>query len=505
MKKMSKHSELTHSRDVSDRQASTTTTTSEYAVLSKYDITTVNGEKHTTIMDLNEDCLWELFDYFNIIDLLSLSKVCKRFSIIVHSLVARKFGSFDLKETTTMENLIIKPFQKLAVLSELFQCFGRYVTELTLPTLRGEDDEEYCDSIFLDIVPILKMVARNCRNLKVLDVLHYSFSNRGNVFEMSAIHKLFGQLTALRIRKAIFAASFDVHQSILRYCDNLKSLTYIEADSTNLYAWKLPNLIEFSTIIFFNGEQTQFFRRLKRIERLHLGIVYLLPPDLCRFNCYQNVKVLHLDLCFVFGPRALYNFVELIEMLATINKIEELKLCGCNSDEDEFLPTLLRCTNLTSLEIKPKWRLNDETLILLARHMPNLAKMYINQNSSVTSAGLMRFIDDCKNLMELKLPVLAKFVDIENIILKIANTHKTRESGQRFVLVVDDEGLRDITQTFDSSNLRDSIKFMTGARIGAGSDFESNDDEDSDSEDSDGEDGNEESDEDSSEHGEEVD
>lgn len=343
-------------------------------------------DEDAAIVMLNDDCLLEIFSYFNNEDLLTLSKVCRRFLPVTQQIFAKKFHS------VVMYNR--RPRYKEAPLLEFFENFGYAITELSMDR-----------NVFLvQSERVLEMVSKFCRCVETLSLKYFVlFSKKSNI---KRPYKLFKQITALNLYQCQFENSQGDLRLIFEKCENVTRLALLMDNK------KDANML---------------------MERQSPGGYYLLES-------FANLKELHI---MIYYEAFRYNLAGALNALGAKNMLEildvsvfdmvqrrQFKDTRATKHDNEIFESVLHCKQLHTLAIKPDWALTDEKLVRLSEHLTQLKKVWISKRSGISSDGLTNFIRDCSCLTELQKMNFTRVIRNEDDLMLFVSEYQTRAKGE---------------------------------------------------------------------------
>lgn len=455
-------------------------------------------------MDLNDDCLREIFRrILGVSDIFALSRVCKRFLPISKEVFANQFRVLDLTNKAQMGKSNHEKYD-LKELTELFECFGEYITELAFcETDYSYEPHKYSEPIF----ELIQTKTKCLRTLKLMDI-HFG----DTAWENKNLNGIFRQLATLHLQHCHFPWSYNVAVgSLFENCWCMESFTLLKSPNCIKFIEKceFPRLTGFHTdcdyeryryeintffkknpnIKYLTMDNVTFhiFIRLPKLESLRTVFSELPEPQgIMLLRQMNNLKELSLTSGKGFGKvdpvDREFGGATILRAVAVKNKVEALELWGFDSDEhyqsfsddssisnnddddmdgggeSKVFKAILKCDNLKSLRIGPKFSLCDRTLSILSKYLPNLTKMYISWNSRITSAGLTHFIDSCANLVELIIMGFFRIIGTKAGVEGIARIIKNRRR-EPLTIVVDEESF-EITNEYNTLSIRKYIRFL---------------------------------------------
>lgn len=367
------------------------------------------------LLDLNDDCLFEILKYFHVLDLDAVNRTCKRL---------HRLGQDVFRLNHTAINISWKHLDKYSNINmagltyhnlrNLLNSFGSAIRKLNI-----------CSMSFKEVNRnrLLNLII-GCSSLECLCLTNIRIPAKFYEMNKSFFPKL----------KELSFISCMLNDSIKRVfiqCNQLEKLTI--ASDTELVGMSLlvsfPRLVSVS---FINNWQLQskwlgkFFslnRQLKKVEliKCHDGVSDDIFPVISnelqgleslsiRLNSFKNFGKNVMSLQSLKHLRELKfnrdstNISSLIVELAALNKLETLHLDGGVID-DYLVDALVQCKNLDTLKLRsipsPKKRL----LIELAKNLPKLQDYHISRcrPSESLTMDIVYFVDLAKNLKTLRI------------------------------------------------------------------------------------------------------
>lgn len=185
------------------------------------------------LIALNDDCLREVFAYFDLFDLSNAANVCTRFNQHATAMFENKYKDLDLSR----EN---RGFQKISKeeFDNIFQHFGSLIRTLKIDKLS-----------LVDKVPFLRTASRYCTALKQLEMCSFPITGK-----LMKNRQLFEKLEELYLDYCEFGKKVNDLHSV---CPELKSLKLEDCDM-NMSKWlkhNFPKLNEFELIDCYNIDE----------------------------------------------------------------------------------------------------------------------------------------------------------------------------------------------------------------------------------------------------------
>lgn len=403
-------------------------------------MTDESAAKSTSILNLNEHCLTDIFAYFNITELLSLSAVCRRFYHVIQPILSRRFHTLDLsnaKQTGKSEQQVFK----IAPMQLILQRFGSDITNLSF---RPADFKS------VDNSKILSVISKHCIGLKAMAVRDYIF--RKKVLMVRSVQRMFGQLTSLDVKDCHFRET----NNLRLLFENNQNLTSLKVPRGFLHFsvalnLSFPNLeIFFSCVCYAddNSHAVKFFERHPDIKHLHLDRSSFQelatlpkleslsvkdrdysnsPLHIHNLNKLDNLKSLKL----YFDMEPAFNIAAVIRAMAAKNKLEVLYLTRPQLDDNDMFNAILCCKQLTALSLGNSFDWTDKKLKMLSTSLPKLKEVHFNTHTRMTSAGLTEFIRDSAQLSEIHMEFFGlNFFRVD--LMEIIEMYRIRSGTLKF-------------------------------------------------------------------------
>jgi hypothetical protein len=132
---------------------------------------------------------------------------------------------------------------------------------------------------------------------------------------------------------------------------------------------------------------------LTNLEKLFFGgVTYLNEDDVANYSTLTNLRSIHLLSCVHFP------MLGLISLLINKPLLVHLAIDNCHKISAEGYYCISKLTNLTSLSIKCKSRLNNNGLILISNSCLLIKELCIRCDHRITKVGLSSF--HCLNHLE---------------------------------------------------------------------------------------------------------
>lgn len=266
----------------------------------------------TTINDLDDDCIRELFTKLSISELCKMRIVCKRFRLISEDILPFRWKSIDLSDRLKMGRSRSHKGYQLAQMRVLFK---RYViTELTFS--KG-------DFANVSDKRIINMISRYCPQLKSIHFIDFNFSTTDIGAENLKV--FFNQLTSVFLERCSFAnckvahvvsGNLGVLYSIYFQRIQTKYLVFPNAEKLIIRGGSIGRLLSKTT------NQHTFFAKHRNVKHLEIGRLDL---SIWR-KCLPNLVVLKTAVLFSssssLADADLPRFDNLKDL--TLNEVEDL-------------------------------------------------------------------------------------------------------------------------------------------------------------------------------------
>lgn len=142
------------------------------------------------LLDLNEDCLFEIFERADVMDLANVAKSCQFLKTIAFDIFKRKYKTLNLKYSG------IVSVKEAAKAKQLFRTFGSSIVELDIKFQPWRIEAD-CRA-----AAIVHAIVTECTSLKTLKI--DSFVVPDDEFWFMRIRKLFARLETLDVAQLFF-------------------------------------------------------------------------------------------------------------------------------------------------------------------------------------------------------------------------------------------------------------------------------------------------------------
>lgn len=336
----------------------------------------------TTILDLNDDCLREIFEHLDPYDLVAIVDVCRRFrhASTEDHFVRRKFGFF------AFESHVLSP-QKLKRLPNLLRHYSRFIKLIELKGLEGSHEliklfSSYCSQIPTKLIisrenPV-EIAVQLCmfRNIQRLDLVHL------RPFDQSILKMVPDWCPNLqKLRLLLIDTPFEPFDGLHRHFPKLKriSLRYchtIVDDDIEQFLERNPQLVNVG-----------IYECCKLSKRSLESIVKYLPQvESVWIEPIPGSPSIDLNIQIVPGQLANLKSLRLSSVnlpASTIEKIaaiEHFCLDGCNENNniDSLVEKICRLTKLKSLNLQFVANLNAAHMHMIGKYLLELTHLNLH-------------------------------------------------------------------------------------------------------------------------------
>lgn len=319
--------------------------------------------KQTTaasLLDLNEDCLIEIFERCDIMDLPSIGNSCKYLNDIVHQLFKRKYQILKLNFNNNVS------VQACTRARRLILTFGFMIIDLELNFNPYESHDDHYS------VAVVEGVITFCKALQTFKLTSFDIPDNLNFF--NRMGQLFGQLEKLHLRHVFISECYDYDHNVaiitpngnfINLFANCKQLIQLKLEESyffyqSVFANSFPQLEHFiieDPVTCRSSLMDEFILRHPKLktfsldcEYLHIPVVaancesletfgfqfdFRYPPHPSETSVESLAKFRHLKklICFAVGRE--HNMRSLLKVLPKLaNSLEVLELAhGCVTRE----------------------------------------------------------------------------------------------------------------------------------------------------------------------------
>lgn len=151
----------------------------------------------TNILDLNDHCLLEIFDFCKIESLVALADSCSRFNKLIESKCYRKIRKHSFVLDLTFSDL---NYLKLCVIEygRMFAKIGSFIESFSIEVFSASkwDDDEEVERDLL-ITKLFDYFGKNvCENIHEMDILFLNYSSDW----LFSLHQIFRHVRSIKIR-----------------------------------------------------------------------------------------------------------------------------------------------------------------------------------------------------------------------------------------------------------------------------------------------------------------
>lgn len=345
---------------------------------------------------LNDDCIYEVFKSFHLLDLCAVANVCTRFHDVATQIIRARYAKrmFDLRQLRHNGHITLDQ------MDDCLRLFGSVIRSIEVTFELHED-------------VILGMIAAHCTNLEELE---FNGSNISTA-TITALRPVISQVKSLNLRclddriKQLFSSTSQLRSLYVRDSFGLSTLPNV----------KLPKLTEL-TLIGLKLQQTSFKNLIahnRHITKLEISDG---PIDDNLLHCIPQYlqKLEHLILnydCPMDNSISKWDDLKCLRTLELNGKdfpisaimqalvdgeipLKRLKLTYSGADENDFMDYLCRMQSITDLEFTANsTNLNDSQLIQIAQALNNLQQIRVN-SMHVTINGIRQMLQYANRLKE---------------------------------------------------------------------------------------------------------
>lgn len=414
----------------------------------------------TELLDLNDDCLGEIIQHLDVIDLCSVTRVCKQFRQLAELYFKRKFSEFDF--STVFAGRLISNEEA----SKVLRSFGHMIVSVTVSreVFHNHDTVGHAEE------GLLKDIVECCgKNVHTLTLRNFHFTSDA----VDALNMLFKSLQSLSLVGCVVAVG------CVFYLSNFSSLTSLKISKTRDCSYALmdvfPALQHFllkdvsipSNIVVILQHFIVTHKQLELLEITQCGRIssnilrsigkYLENVTYLRFHGsliegsepneqIQN-NILHLAKLknlqrFVWNCK----FLSIGNLLAKIvsNKITLKFLSfGLGLVDDETIKAIKKMKDLENLCFKGTDRLENHHLVEIAKEMPQLKEIHLWWQRNISFDILKEVLRHTKQLHHLWI-CSEKYRFDRTLYNDILNIVKQRQNGIKLTITVDCTDVEDL-------------------------------------------------------------
>lgn len=378
---------------------------SRVIISSKDDATSIRRPiKNTTnMLDMNDDCLYEILNHLNCMELCVVDQTCIRLRKIARNLFRVKHSAIDLTQQPNASKL------SLAYVKHLFVHFGSEIQKLKINANSFHSSERSA---------ILELLFRNCTALRHLCLTGFCVYKK--YYEIN--EALFAEMEELSFD--LCKLNENIRNMFIK-CKQLRKLTIRAVTNLNgsCLSVRFPRLTSISLVLnahlrpehlclFINANKqlksiellqnnllsdsilTSISRKLRQLECLHVDFNQFINFEK-NLNLLSSLKNL-CDLQMDCNDSDVSSF---IERLATKDKIEILHLSNVVVDE-HLIDALAKCKRLKTLKFCCT-EISERYLMELAKRLIELNDFHVSKCHSVDSHAFIHFVDLARRLQTL--------------------------------------------------------------------------------------------------------
>lgn len=405
----------------------------------------------TNLLDLNDDCFHEIFDYFNVIELVPVSQVCKRLNQLAESYFTRKYTKMDFS-TLFKGRLISNEDTKNILLN-----FGPMIQSMSISRQMFHNHETVG---FVEEV-VLKDIAESCgKTLQTLELNDFNFTP----YAVESLNMLSKSLKSLSLEGCVLAEGCIFHLSNFsslkelklidaRHCyglmDSFPALENLELNNVSIPSKCIlehfvvtHRQLKTLEITFCDGVSSEVLRSIgKYMESLQIlcFIGNLIEGSESIVQIQNNILHLsELKNLHTFGLS--YGFLSIGNLLAKMvsNKMSINQLVVGNIVVDDVtIEAIAKMKNLVGLNLIRITGLNNKHLIEIAKEVTQLKELRISPQPkiNITSDVLKEILRHSQNLVYLTLR-LEKF-RLDHILYNdILDIGKERRNGMKLKIKI---------------------------------------------------------------------
>lgn len=367
-------------------------------------------------------CLLKIFDYLDFDSHASLSEVCTLFNKMMHKQYFHKIKSFEFDNTDG------KPKVTLGQVRRNLKCIGPYIDQLKFvwnPAMDGVVRKSY-------IKLLGQYVGENIRSAKFDDVY---FAERESIL---AIAPLLKRLTSLEVVTKIhklmtFALKDDwSYMDYRAICPNLTKLKLKTQWKFFKLCKTLPKLeyLSVDKISFARNTFEPFCQRHPQITTLKLSISRDDGEIQAIVQYLSNIIKLSIEFKDDYS-RSIINGSNL-SRLTTLRNLKKLNFYNVQSfDFDDISSHIIPLKTLRELKLImhpiDNYNLNQQSVINIAKNLPNLEKFYA-RGMQLKKSTVLEFISLANNVKEIHIHSCDLEIN-QAFILNIVKVLKSSESN----------------------------------------------------------------------------
>lgn len=411
-----------------------------------------NDARIEYILQLNDDCLLALFQYFSAIELSYLNETCKRFQYIARDVFKGQWKSKEYKLDQKVKHVDH---------SRILRCFGDLVKEVGFINIVDNFGDRFITADEMERA--FDLVERYCAN--TIEAVRIVDKSRNATFLPSSAATLIAQVKTATIWTSINCTGV---QPLLCKCEKLVELNlHIYDGPVSLENFHFPQLRILTYRAFLlndlDFEQLKrFFEKHSKLTKLVITFLAKYGIDLSFIGHLMDLETLGITLC----GSALYG-ISHVEAFAKLTKLKKLIYRKCLHVPDTDATVL---EHFTSLDLQELELAVIDRLTASIDRFKNLKCLRIEERSlrapitsiplsQLRSSGLIQIKIKCtelrdptaiavvfRNLRELKVLMLWCKVDLkESICMELVSICKWQNRNIKIILSKDIiKGMEDI-------------------------------------------------------------
>lgn len=362
----------------------------------------------THLLDLNYDCLREIFSLLSIVDLCSLAQTSKHLKWIAVEIFTRKYADFKYGNMWS---------HTVAEVKQIFHNFGSLITKLYIHLPRSILDD------YKEPLCPLELVAKYCSNLVSLNISFRVLFTEQSVTLKPVLNKLQKLTFSTRNMRDAIPDLFANCESLVEFyleCDTERDVIsgnvfpklqrlkcffgrsfFISHDDWEKFIPRHKNLKDFK--IYCRSDCTFLFpliaencKELEEFEARSAGKVSPAKFEMAVQSLLTLTSLRKLDIeC---GEKDVTKFVQ---SLASFKSLEYMRLCGFRSDNSEIVQHISRLHTLRILLLLCKVPLDNIDLLSNLDQLTQLTICYSDKTK--VDFDLVNFINRLINLERLHL------------------------------------------------------------------------------------------------------
>lgn len=357
------------------------------------------------ILDLDEDCIQEIFAHLNVPDLCSVAKVCQRFKASAQKRFAVHHKSIHFLEIASLD---------VDALLNFMETFGAFVEKLKVsPQLLPNN------------IQFPNLLARHFTTLKALSLSYFHMDDS----LVNTLHPLLVRMSKLSMYKCILPSSFC---AVLTRCSNLTKLKIVESrleysvwqpvsfpkmESLTIIpsqeSWQLPAFLKCNpqlkkVCLELDGSSTddEVITELSRpnsIEEIEMCLPIRISgelniSDLCRLRALKKLELYVIDDLIEGRTRTL------LESIAANIFLEHLEL-SCFVFDRPFADAIcgLKTLKVFCLNLMRKAHLDANDLYQVCENLNELTDLHVRRDAGHWDQSVLpKLFQKSKNLQRIR-------------------------------------------------------------------------------------------------------